>query len=66
MTRTPLSIAPSLSADLTFQEDASLPDVLRVFAPDQTPGVFELGLFGHGTLGQLAVVFLLEFLSRQE
>lgn len=57
-----------LSADtgpeLTFQQPDSLLDVLRVFAPDETPGIFKLGFFGHGSLHQLIVVLLLKFLPK--
>lgn len=49
---------------LTFQQHNPLLDVLCIFTSDQTPGVFELGVFGHSTLRQLTVVFLLKFLSK--
>lgn len=51
---------------LTFQKHNSLLDVLRVPAADQTPGVLEPGLFGHGTLHQLGVVLLFKFLSKHK
>lgn len=53
---------PSFYDKLTFQKHDSLLDVLRVFAPDQTPGIFELSFFGNGSLHQFVVVFLFKFL----
>lgn len=54
---------PRFYEKLTFQKHDSLLDVLGVFAPDQTPGIFELGFFGNGSLHQFVVVFLFKFLS---
>lgn len=54
---------PRFYDKLTFQNHNSLLDVLRVFAPDQTPGIFEPGFFGNGSLYQFVVVFLFKFLS---
>lgn len=54
---------PRFYDKLTFQKHNSLLDILRVFAPDQTPGIFEPGFFGNGSLHQFVVVFLFKFLS---
>lgn len=54
---------PRFYEKLTFQKHDSLLDVLGVFAPDQTPGIFEPGFFGNGSLHQFVVVFLFKFLS---
>lgn len=63
-TRSIHTMALNAFAGLTFQEHDSLLDVLRVLTPDQTPGIFKLGFFGHGSLRQLAVVLLLKFLPK--
>ena len=49
----------------TIQEHHPLLDVGGVFAPDQTPGVLELGVFGHGALLLLCFILLLELLEAQ-
>lgn len=48
----------------TFQKHNSLLDILRVFAPDKAPGIFEHGFFGNGSLHLLVVVFLFKFLPK--
>lgn len=57
---------PSCCNEPTFQKHNSLLDVLGVLAPDQTPGIFEPGFLGHGSLHQLLVVFLFKFLCKHK